>query len=57
VPGMARTVTALQRLLRALRARRAPGAADEPLLEDAEQRQELLKRIAAGIAANKFPPR
>jgi hypothetical protein len=54
---MARTVTALQRLLRALRARRAPGAADEPLLEDAEQRQELLKRIAAGIAANKFPPR
>jgi hypothetical protein len=45
----------LKRLLRALR-RRAPEPADEPLLEDAEQRQELLKRIAAGIAANKFPP-
>jgi hypothetical protein len=47
----------LERLLRALRARRAGGASDEPLLEDVEQRQELLKRIAAGISANKFPPR
>jgi hypothetical protein len=54
---MPRTATTLERVLRALRARRWPGAADEPLLDDAEKRQELQKRIAAGIAANKFPPR
>jgi hypothetical protein len=54
---MARTAKTFKGLLRRLRARRARGSADEPLLEDAEQRQDLLKRIAAGVAANKFPPR
>jgi hypothetical protein len=41
----------------ARRRRRARGEADEPLLDDAEKRQALLKRIALGMAASKFPPR
>jgi hypothetical protein len=41
----------------ARRRRRARGNADEPLLDDAEKRQALLKRIALGMSANKFPPR
>jgi hypothetical protein len=41
----------------ARRRRRARGEADEPLLDDPEKRQALLKRIALGMAANKFPPR
>jgi hypothetical protein len=51
------TTRAFDRLLQARRERRARRAVDEPLLDDAEKRQELLQRIAAGIAANKFPPR
>jgi hypothetical protein len=47
----------LERLLRARRERRARRAVDEPVLDDAGKRQDLLKRIAAGISANKFPPR
>jgi hypothetical protein len=44
-------------LLSARRRRRARGEASEPLLDDVEKRQALLKRIALGMSANKFPPR
>jgi hypothetical protein len=47
----------LKTLLSARRRRRARGDADEPLLDDPEKRQALLKRIALGMSANKFPPR
>jgi hypothetical protein len=46
----------LEKLRLARRDRREREGA-EPLLDDAEKRQDLLKRIAAGISANKFPPR
>jgi hypothetical protein len=47
---------ALKNWLLARRAHRGKKRA-EPILDDAEQRQDLLKRIVAGISANKFPPR
>jgi hypothetical protein len=47
----------LERLLRARRERRQDDGRDDPLLDTAEKRQDLMQRIAAGIAANKLPPR
>jgi hypothetical protein len=49
----------LERLLRARRERRRHDEPllDDPLLDSAEKRQDLMQRIAAGIAANKLPPR
>jgi hypothetical protein len=48
---------ALDKLFAARRRRSARREADEPLLDDVEKRRDLMKRLAAGIAANKLPPR
>ena len=51
---------ALKALTRLIRFRRKPPeqtARREPSPDEAQQEQELLERIAAGIALNKMPPR
>jgi hypothetical protein len=47
----------LKSLFAARRRHAERGEADEPLLDSPEKRQDLMRRIAAGIAASKFPPR
>ncbi len=47
----------LKALTRLIRARRKPAEKATHTPEEAREEQELLERIAAGIALNKMPPR